>query len=53
MPLRWCTLLNQLLAVVGFCFRGTSQLYHSLVISTILLICFNAEPDICREKEPQ
>lgn len=53
MPSNWCTLLNQLLALAGFCFRGTSQLRHSLVISRLLLIGFNTELDIFREKEPQ
>lgn len=52
MPLRWCTLPNQLLALAGFCFRGISQLHHSLVISRLLLIGFNTEPDICREEGP-
>lgn len=51
-PLTWYALLDQLPALARFHFRGFLQLHHSLVISRLLLIGCNTEPDICREKGP-
>lgn len=45
-------MLDQLLALAGFRFRGILQLHHSLVISRLLLIGFNTKPDISREEGP-